>query len=201
MRFGCRSITLLALATTLSALSGCAVLNSQGATQHAQGEGAHRQSGLKIGNAALPAFAQTSGNTADSSSASDPYADAGSPEAIIYTREPYVVVRPGDTAHCRRLVVPVGKTVSVRLPANTKSGLAWQLDNRPSGLALLTAPKAEQRDSSDTKLIAGSKTDVVYDWRFKGESRGHGVLRLLYHNPNAQQEAAKRTFQCGITVE
>lgn len=201
MRFGCRSITLLAIATALGALSGCAVLNSQGSTQHAQGKGAQHQSSLKIGNAALPAFAQTSGSTANNASSSDPYADAGSPDAAIYTRKPYVVVRPGDAAHCRGLVVPVGKTVSVRLPANTESGLAWQLDNRPSGLALLTAPKAEQRESSDTKTIAGSKTDVVYDWRFKGASRGHGVLRLLYHNPNAQQEGAKRTFQCRITVK
>ncbi|WP_190295643.1 protease inhibitor I42 family protein [Halotalea alkalilenta] len=160
----------------LLGLGGCALLGGGG-----------DEAPVAVGDAPRPAFADP--ELMDQSRG----AGAGDPSA--YTIDADQVLTVDDQGRCEPLVLTTGERLSLLLPGNPSTGYLWQLDDRPEGLRLLSAPRADEASDSDA---VGAP--LVYDWRFEAMRAGQGSLRLIYHRPWEEQAEPAGLFICPIEI-
>jgi inhibitor of cysteine peptidase len=96
----------------------------------------------------------------------------------------------------RKVTIPVGSSMIVRLEAKPGTGYGWQLvrDGSPQ-LHLETPPVFEPR----SKLEAGGVEDEVF--RFRVQMPGTADLEFHYRRPWDKQTPAAKTFRVRILSE
>lgn len=115
------------------------------------------------------------------------------------TSTPRVVIAPADGGTA---VLAPGSTLELSLDANPTTGFSWQLDELPTGLALVGEPTyVALNDVPGGTLRTGA--GGTQRWRFKADDgeQGDGTLRLSYRRPWEKDVAPAKTYTANVQIK
>ena len=95
----------------------------------------------------------------------------------------------------RRLTIPRGRILIVRLEANPSTGYSWSVVGEPAPLMFVSSEY--ESDPQIQPRPGGSQIQVL---RFKSDLVGTGELKLGYRRPWEKNVAPAKTFEIHVTV-
>ncbi len=105
-------------------------------------------------------------------------------------------VTVGQAQNRSTVAVPVGETLTVRLPANGTTGYLWRVEAAPPGLRLVGEDYAAPQQSPGSPPVAGG--EGVQTFVFRATQGASGRLLLVERQPWAPQGPGGGEFRLTV---